>query len=781
MSFFIRHIIFFCLASSFFSPLLLLSQSEKVSQNQPTVESINIEYVGRQNVGREVILSNIQIREGMPLNRNHLDRSIRSLNDSGLFNQVSVHTDSLESSGVQLTFVVEPKYRIKAVKFTGKGFRERTLRGKIASEKGIILDESIVKNDQNIIIEYYQKKGYYQAKIGYNIILDQDEGTGIIVFDIQKGERFKIQSIQFTGNDSVSARKLRKQMETKRWRLPLSWMTGNGRYNEPFFQEDIGKLQGYYKNLGFLDIMIDEEEVNFETKNGKIYLNIPIKEGRQYFLGEISFEGNSIFTTKDLFDVTKMESGQVFSPRKINIDKGLLDDKYGSLGYLDTRIQPKRQINLAKGIIDLQYTIQEGNKNYVESIEIIGNKKTKSNVIIRELALSPGDVFNTVKMRNSEARLRNTRYFERVELSPQATDIPARKILKIDLEEGRTGNLTFGAGFSSLDNGIVFVEVSQSNFDLFNKKSLFQGDGQKFRLRLQVGASSSEFLLSFEEPWLFEERLALGFELFRTETDYFSSVFDESRTGFEVYLRKRLMGLWAGRLSYRLESVDIFDVDDDEEAPIIIEQKGKTMVSKVGFSMTRDTRNDVLFSTKGNRVRLISELAGIGGDAEYLRLEARGAQFIPLFGETDHVFSVIGRIGTLIDYDGKNDIPFFDRYYLGGPNSLRGFEFREVGPKGQAKDGSYEPIGGSSQGFFSLEYTYKIAEPLRVAVFYDAGFVNSDEIDFNSDDYNDNWGVGLRILVLGSPLRLDFGFPITTDDQNDNDGNQFYFSFGTRF
>ena len=385
-----------------------------------------------------------------------------------------------------------------------------------------------------------------------------------------------------------------------------------------------------------------------------------------------------------------------------------------------------------------------------------------------------------VKMRNSEARLRNTRYFDEVSLSPEQTDLPGRKDLRIEVQEARTGNLTFGAGFSSLEDGVVFVELTQSNFDLFNPKSFFQGDGQKFRLRLQLGSSSNEVAISFEEPWFLEKRLALGTEIFRTESDYVSSEYNELRTGMEIYLRKRIRGLWTGRLSYRLEEIKIFDVDQDEAPPDVLDEEGSRSVSKLGFNLTRDTRDSYLFTTKGNRISFVTQFAGLGGETEYIRLEARGAQFFPLFDKSDHVISTIARAGTLIEY-ADDKVPFFDRFYLGGPNSLRGFEFREVGPKQQAANGNFEPVGGNSFGFFSVEYNYKLTDPLRLALFYDIGYVNSEENDFNTHDYNDNWGFGLRILILGSPLRLDYGIPINTDRQNDKDGNQFYFSFGTRF
>jgi outer membrane protein insertion porin family len=381
-------------------------------------------------------------------------------------------------------------------------------------------------------------------------------------------------------------------------------------------------------------------------------------------------------------------------------------------------------------------------------------------------------------MKTSKQRLDNTRFFEEVNMTPETTNIPGRKNLKIAVREGRTGNLTFGAGFSSLERAVVFAEVTQSNFDLFGRRSGFQGDGQKFRLRLQLGSRSSEAILSFEEPWFLEQQLALGFSIFRTSSDYNSSVYQEVRTGAEVYLRKRLFELVEGRLSYGYEIVDIKDVD---AGYTVVYPETETTLSKIGFQLLRDTRDKLVNTTRGNRVELISEVttSSLGGDADYYKLEAKGSQFFPLFDTQNQVLAVIGRTGVMDSFGDTASVPFFDRFYLGGPYTLRGFEYRDVGPK-VAVGADNVPVGGSTYGFLSLEYSVDVIEPLRFAIFYDAGFVNKGSYDFDTGGYNDNFGFGLRLLIAGAPLSLDYGIPITSDKINDN-GGQFNFSFGTRF
>ena len=496
-------------------------------------------------------------------------------------------------------------------------------------------------------------------------------------------------------------------------------------------------------------------------------------------------------------------NGKVYvddAPSKLDKDIETLEEFYGQVGYLQTRVRLVRKPNLQTGDIDIEYQIAESEKFQVESIVIEGNTKTKSVVILRELVLGPGDVFDSLRMKISKLRLENTRFFEDpVNVTDESTNIPGRRNLKISVKEARTGNLTFGAGFSSLEKAVVFAEVTQSNFDLFNRRSFFQGDGQKFRLRFQIGSQSSEVILAFEEPYLFERELALGFQLYRQTSDYNSSYYEEIRTGGEVYLRKRLFNWLEGRLSYTYQVIDIANVA--ASAPNQIKfLEGNSTTSKIDLSFTQDSRDKIISTTRGNYASLDLGLAGgpFGGSNNYYKVEFRGSKFFPVAEFQEQVLSIIGRTGVVDSFGKSNQletrtitdvttglpqtlsfvpgVPFYDRYFLGGPQDLRGFEFRTVGPK----DATGEPLGGSTYGFLSLEYSMDVVKPVRFAVFYDAGFVNADPYDFSPANYNDNFGFGLRLFVAGAPLSLDFGIPLTGDKFN-RKGTQFNFSFGTRF
>ena len=589
----------------------------------------------------------------------------------------------------------------------------------------------------------------------------------------------RVADIKFVGNAHIKAAKLKGEMETKKWWM-FSWLTGSGRFKDDQFEDDLDKVRDYYREQGYLDVEIAEDKVVFAYPTPeKLVITISVSEGRQYHVGEISFSGNKLYTGALLTRVARVKRNTVFVPSRLDKDTTRIEDFYGKDGYLDTRASILRKPNTETGNIDLEYRVQESERFNVESIVIEGNSKTKSTVILRELVLGPGDVFSTVLMKLSQLRLENTRFFDSAEVTSQETNIPGRRNLRIAVKEGRTGNLTFGAGFSSLERATLFAEVSQSNFDLFNRRSFFQGDGQKFRLRLQIGSLSSEIVLSFEEPWLFQKQLALGFSIFRQSSEYNSSFYTQIETGAEVYLRKNLFELVEGRLGYTFEIVDIKDVSASASS-IIQALSGNNALSKVSFQLLRDTRDKIINTTNGNRVEVNTEFAGgpLGGSKinNFYKFEFRGSQFFPVFETQTQVLSLIARGGVIKNFGGSKDVAYYNKFYLGGPTDLRGYEFRTVSPR----DVAGEVIGGKTYGFFGAEYSLDIVSPIRFAIFYDAGFVNSKAYDFNPGNYSDNFGFGLRLFVAGAPLSLDFGIPIKGDAASKK-GNQFNFSFGTRF
>ena len=756
---------------------------------------------GPQTLGKSFILQNLQVEAGTSYDPASIDKSIRNLIATGSVEDVKVFIDpnKTNSSEVALVFRVTGKARIGEIIFEGNDkLSDKKLEKTISLAVGDLLDASKVKADQRLLEDKYLEKGYWNSNVESEIRDKTSNGKTTVIFRIVENEKRQISKITFSGNENLSTSELLGAMETAPWRFWRFW-SKRSRYRPSVLEEDLTMLREVYRSKGFLDVSIEQSGVAIIPRGtGKLDIVIKLSEGIRSYFGKSTMSGNLLFTTSELLGKSEIKQGDPYSPSVLSEERSRLRKIYGEKGYLDARVLSVRTPNLKTQQIDLRFQITENKEFSVNSVLVRGNEKTKTIAIIRELALAPGETFDLLRMETSEARLKNTKFFEKVTLDdePIASQDPEikskRRNLVVDVEEGRSGHVSFGVGFSSLEKAMMFAEFRQGNFDIMRWRSphRLQGDGQKFRLRLKLGSRSNEARLAFEEPWFLNRRVAAGFELFREKSDYYSSYYDEMRAGFEVYFRKRLFELVEGRLFYRFEDVLINDISTLSSTTFIREDPKydaaqneiDRTISKVGLTLSRDTRDSILFPSEGSIASIRKEFAGgiFGGDADYGRFELQGARFYQTFESMEQVLAVVGRAGTLGRFNGENaDVPFFEKFFLGGPYNLRGWDYREAGPQM-----AEEPIGGNSYSYFGLEYTFKVADPLRFAFFYDGGFLRNGDFEFtpgkDDEGWHDNWGLGARIMVMGMPLRLDLGFPIT-DPMGTGSSPQFHFSGGSRF
>ncbi len=779
--------VFLVVGASFFPPLLGSPEGKRI-------QDIIIE-VSRPGlvVSESYVSQNLQVEEGGKYSANAVNRSIKNLMDTGLFSNALAFVEQSEDE-VILILKVFPRYRIGEIDFNGNfKISEKKLLNAIKSKKGEILDKSSVVADVSSLQDLYYEKGFWDSKVTYEIIDDpNDASMQTLQFEIIENQPQKIRKILFSGNHHLANVKLLDEMETAPWRFWRFW-SKRSKYRPRVLAEDFEAIRAMYQNQGFLDVEVEENTRDFASSG---ILSIRVSEGGRFQFGEIKIKPTVLFTTGELLEGTMIFKGKPYSPSLLNKEKNRIKRMYGDQGYLDAVVEVVRESKPDNNRIDLTFAIDEGKPFKVNSIRILGNEKTKSVVLLRELVLAPGDDFDLTKMETSQSRLQNTNFFEKVEISDEPTlksyTGSPRRDLVVEVTEKTTGHVSFGMGFSTLEKVMMYAEIRQGNFDLMRWRSpdLFQGAGQKFRLRLKLGSRSNEARIAFEEPWFLNRRLAAGFELFREKSDYQSSYYDELRAGFEVYFRKRIFELVEGRLFYSFEDVLIEDIAISDETIWIRDDLSynvnaneiKRTVSKVGLTLSRDTRKEILFPKDGSVVTFKKEFAGgvFGGDADYGRFELQGVQFFNTFDAMEQVLSISGRTGTLGKFDGEDaNVPFFEKFFLGGPYNLRGWDYRAIGPNVLG-----EPIGGKSFTSGSLEYTFKVADPLRLAAFYDAGYLRKGDFKFSpgkgEEGWHDNWGFGLRIMVMGMPLRLDLGFPLS-DPSRSGASTQFHFSGGTRF
>lgn len=822
MSLGIRKTLLLLLALPLLGPSFLSGQQ---TAEGATIGNLEIEFIGVQNVNVEVLRANMQVRSGMVYSEAIVDDSLRALYSTGLFEYIDVKRTQISDGKLDLIFRVKSKYRVLAVYYDGNyRVKERRLKKEISTRANGSLNERLVKVDSQTLFEFYQKKGYTQVKVDYSIDRDPETGFGEVTFNIDEGPKVKVSKITFQGNVLEKNRRLVKQMKTRPWNW-ISWLTGSGKLDEVQFEEDLIAVKDYYREEGYLDVEIYEDQIEYDySRRKKLEIKIPMTEGRQYLLGDISVTGNELFPSELLVAGIQLRKDDVFSPEEVDEAREAFTDFYGSVGYLDSRVDVQRIPNLDTGAIDLEFVISEGERFRVESINIEGNTKTKSVVILRELTLAPGMPFDLVRMKIAEQRLDNTQWFEKVEATDEHTNIPQRRNLKVTVEEGRTGNFTFGAGYSSIQRAVGFIEITQGNFDIFNWRSFFQGDGQKLRIRLEAGSRSSQMSIYFEEPYFLDNyfhQLAFGFQVFNEESDFLSTLYQETRVGFEVFLRKHLFELIEGRLSYGLQDVNL---DFFSQIPFAFRSffgeneldparnRVSSQISKVTLALSRDTRDKLLFTTSGTRLQLINTVAGgpLGGTQSFGRVQFIGSTWIPTF-ELGQGILVDLRAGVGFGFNETNRLPFTEQFFLGGPNTIRGYDYRMVGPVdlgeplldpfgGVFPDENGNPRvrspatlqskGGQTQATITLEYFYSISPQVRISAFYDGGLVNRGFGDFGMDWWSDDFGVGITLMVMGTPLRLDYAIPLNSTVIQDefggtiytnDEGAQFNFNFGSRF
>ncbi|MCI0535239.1 MAG: outer membrane protein assembly factor BamA [Verrucomicrobiales bacterium] len=769
-----------------------------------TVQKIEIRHVGPPAASDELIRANIRVKVGETYNRTGVDDDVRTLYSTGLFYNIRVAEERI-AGGVNLLYVVQGKPTLTDIRFEGnKKFSNKKLLKKITSKTGEPLNEQKLFTDSQEIQKMYQKAGYQKTEVKADPRIDDQTGRGRVTFEIKETPKVKIADVEFVGAQAFKQRKLRKTIKTRRHWM-FSWITGSGVLKDEQFEEDKDKLAGFYRNEGYIDFEL--KEVKLEYKNPKrMTVRFFVSEGRQYKVGAVEVKGNKLFTSDEILKGAnlfakpekkqkglRLAVGKTFTPKGLTDDLQAIEDFYGSKGYIDVRVVADKNPNTEKGTMDLVYEIlnEDKGQSYIEKIEIRGNTKTRDKVIRRELAVSPGEVFDMVRVKRSKGRLEQMQYFDKVETEIDPTDIPDRKNLIIGVEEGSTGNFELGAGFSSVDNLVGFIGYREGNFDLFNPPT-FRGGGQKFRINIQLGTRRKDYVLSFIEPWFLGRKLAFGTELYHKEVNYYSDLYDITQTGGRLSLTRTLgSDFLIGSVSYTLENIGIKNVDQENAPQLIKDEPSDRLVSKIGGSLAYDTRNSVFLADRGQRTELFSEVASstLGGDTDFYKARISSIWYFPGFF-SGHIWELLGQAGVVDNYGDTSRVPLFDRYFLGGVTSLRGFKYRRVGPRYHQVDPvtgvdqivNDEPIGGEMYWLGSVEYSLPIIERLRFAVFYDIGNVYENAYSFSlapgQRTYSDDWGVGFRLNIprLG-PLRLDYAFPISHDDGISGSG-KFQFSVG---
>jgi outer membrane protein insertion porin family len=753
-----------------FGAVLARAQAPQTPTGPPIIRSLEVEYTGPATISKERILAQMRTKVGQPYSNEIVQEDIKALYKTGYIRNVRIFAQP-ESDGVKVIVAVQTRAIIREIEITGaEHVSPKRLRKEIKVRLNQAVDEQQLEDAREKIIDIYQGRGYTDVNVQFRIDpIDVQRGTARVVFTVNEGAKGAISQVRFEGNAHFSQRILRKQMKT-RARTLIYFMDKTGRLDEAQLEQDLDKIREFYQDHGYIDVEIKDVRKE-RTSKGPMIITIVIAEGPQYHVHKLTISGYHETTEAKIRALLKMKEGSVYSPKQLHDDAKLVADAYGSGGYVDLVITPEGT-SAGPALIDVHYNIEEGARSFVNRVNIEGNTRTKDKVIRREVLVAPGDIFNTVRVDTTKKRLENLGYFAKVETYPEETDIPGRKDLTILVQEKRTGSLSFGGGFSTVDKLVGFAELTQGNFDLLNWPS-FTGGGQKFRLRLQYGTQRKDFILTITEPYFLDRRLSLSGQAFYNEANYLSADYDQRNYGFLFELRKPINAYMYGTLGYTLQNVEIYNVASSSPS-YILSQAGTFTESKVLSSLVFDSRDNPLLSRHGRRITFSPAIAGgfLGGDTQIYALDLEASQYFLL--PKDTILLLNGEVATVSQWGSGSQVPIYEKLFLGGSNNLRGFPFREVGPQQNG-----EPIGGQSMARATIEWTFPIVPKARGAIFYDTGFVNSSAWSFGFNHTASDVGVGLRLDLPIGPLRLDYGYPVMRDGYNG--GGHFNFNVGYQF
>ncbi len=735
------------------------------------VKEIRVQYKGAASVSEARVRDQMSTREGEAYTDENVEQDIRSLYATGAIDNVEIRAEDI-AGGVRVVVTISGRGSIGEITFQGNSiYDSKKLLKDSEIKTGQPVDEAKLAKAAQTIRDKYEKSGYADVGVNYQTTAMNEAGFTRVTFVITEGARGLVRNINFEGNTAIKASVLHGKMKLKEKSMLRVWRGKSGRLSDEALAEDVKAVESAYHDKGYTYAKVTETR---RTPVGADYvdLTLVISEGTKYDVAEVVLEGITVFTAAELTPALKTVKGFPYSGSDVHDDEKMVGDYYGSRGYADARIETSI-IPVGPASVKVLYHVTEGEKSFIGKVNIAGNSVTKDNVIRRELPFTPGDELNTVKVEAGKNRLENLGYFSQVDIRNNATGQPGVKDIDVAVTEQSTGTINFGAGFSSIDSLVGFVDLTQTNFDAGNWPS-FRGAGQRFHVGIKYGTKRRDFDLSFTEPWFLGQKLSLTGDLFFHDLFYLSDVYDQQNYGASVSLRKPLGEHSYAELSYTLQNVKVYNIDP-KATDLIRQEEGKFLESKIDASWVHDTRDSVYITRTGHKISLGAMMAGsfLGGDTNVYGLNFQGTQYFHLPWDT--ILSVDAGLHTVDALSGSKEVPIYERLFLGGANDLRGFDYRKVGPK----DSTGEPLGGQTSGFVSFEYTFPIMEKLRGAVFYDVGFVSGSAYDIGSN-VNSDIGIGLRLFLPIGPIRVDFGVPVQADEFNDSSGH-FNFNVGYKF
>ncbi|MFQ5579762.1 MAG: outer membrane protein assembly factor BamA [Nitrospiria bacterium] len=733
-----------------------------------------IEVKGNDKIDRTTILSRLSLQEGDIFSPESVKEDVARIYQLGFFDRVEVESEGLEG-GIALLFLVREKPFLVDVVYEGnENIGQEQLEEKVPIRTETFIDAEKVRSYVRKIKAVYESEAYFNATVTpVTQILANNQA--VLTFLIEEGTQAYIREIRFEGNKAFKEKALKKVMESSTYFWLTSWLTESGRYKKESLEADVERVREHYANHGYLQVQLEVPQVVLSDDNEWFDITVPVIEGEQFTVGNIDYEGSAVLEKEDLIEKTVTTEGEIFNRGQLRQDIMGMVDLFGEKGYIYANVVPQLNVRQEENIVDITFRVNEGNRAKVREIHISGNNKTRDKVIRREIRVNEQEMVNTKLLRRSFQRLQNLNFFENVEIVPKQIE-PGWVDLDVTVKEKPTGTFSVGGGYSSVDRFIATMDVTMGNF---------MGKGQLLRVKVDTGKRRTTYRLTFREPYLFDRDLSGTIDLFNQERSSLGP-YKEKRVGGNIILGRSFGEYVRSSISYTAEELEVSDLQllpdgsVDPVVPLQVQEQallGKTLTSAVGFSLTRDTR-DITFDPKsGARNSLTLEYAGtfLGGDNAYLKIIGDSSRFFPVWW--DHIFSLHGRIGYASGIDGKV-LPVGERFFTGGINTVRGFQFGKAGP---LVPETGEILGGNKVLFFNVEYLIPIVKEAQIKglLFYDYGAAFDDDELIHASAMRKSAGFGLRWISPVGPLRLEWGWNLSP--KPGEPGREVEFSIGTLF
>ncbi|MGQ9570269.1 MAG: outer membrane protein assembly factor BamA [Thermodesulfovibrionales bacterium] len=726
------------------------------SQELPIVNSIEIR--GLKRIEESAVKSKITQRMGDPISQEKVNEDIKSIFKMGYFEDARAEIEPFEG-GIKLIYAVKEKPTIVRIEFQGnKELDDSKLREKLTITPGAIADPVLIQDNSDKLKAFYEEQGYWLSSI-VPITRKISHEEVSLTYQIEEGPKVKIRKINIEGNKYISEKVIKKAMDTKEWGV-LSFITSSGYYRKEVMDLDLEKIRDLYFNRGYIKVTIGEPEIKLTSDKKGMIITIPVSEGVQFKISSVEFSGNKVFGDEEIRKRITLSPNTPFSKATLRKDILSISELYSENGYAVATITPDLIPDENARLVKVVLKIDEGDKYRIGKIEISGNTRTRDKVIRREIRLDEGDVFNSKLLKRSYERINNLNFFENVDVVPKPR--PDKKLvdLEVKVKERPTGFLSVGGGYSSVDKLIGMIDLTQGN--------LF-GRGQLLKVRGEFGARTTYYEITFRDPWFMDKPIYFSSTLYKLVREYIA--FDKKSTGFGLSLGKDLSEYIRGDIAYNFENATIYDVSADA-SKIIKEQEGTFSTSSLTPSIVRDSRDNYIDTTRGSRNSIYLTYAGLGGKNKYVKGEIDSAWFFPI-GKTTVMLR--GRFGYATGIWGE-DLPLYERFYVGGIYTIRGLDWGDAGPKDEETG---EPIGGTSELIFNAEYIFPLVSEMRLkgVVFFDIG--NAYESFDNFGKFRYTTGAGIRWISPMGPIRIEWGYNLNR--KPGEKASRLEFTFGSFF